>query len=118
MFAEVVLAKASPRLDKIYHYSIPESLQNKIIVGSQVEIPFGAGDRIGYVVGLVEKSDIQNIKPITSLASETPAFNSNGLKLARWMSEYYLCWFISALRAILPPKTRNKNVKRRPAKCS
>jgi primosomal protein N' (replication factor Y) len=112
MFAEVVLSNASPKLDKIFHYSIPTELEGLLVVGSQVEIPFGKSNRIGYVVGFVEKSSVPGIKPICKIVSDTPAFTKNGLELAKWLSEYYLSFFSTSLRAILPPGTRNKHVKR------
>lgn len=116
MYAEVVLAKATPYLDKIFHYQIRDELKDQITIGSQVLIPFGKGERIGYVVGFVETSDVPNIKPITSLISNTPSFTANGLRLARFISEYYLSFFSTALRAILPPGVKNKTVKVRAKK--
>lgn len=110
MYAEVVLQKASPKLDKIYHYSIPEELAEKLVVGSQVEIPFGRAKRIGYVIGFAETSEVPNIKPITKLASEIPSFTANGLQLARFISEYYFSFFSTALRTVMAPGTRNKRV--------
>lgn len=106
MLAEVVLTNITPKLDKIYHYEIPENL--KISVGSQVLIPFGSSKRSGYVVGLVEKSDVPNLKPIEGLLSPNPAFNEQTLKIAKWISEYYCSYFISALRLFLPPSVKNK----------
>ena len=116
MFAEVVLSNASPKLDKIFHYSIPQELESLLVVGSQIEIPFGKANRIGYVVGFVEKSSVPGIKPISKIVSDTPAFTKNGLELAKWLSDYYLSFFSTSLRAILPPGVNKRNVRTRTKK--
>ncbi|MBI5700300.1 primosomal protein N' [Candidatus Saganbacteria bacterium] len=110
MLAEIVLSKTLPKLDKIYHYEIPGTLSSTIKLGHQVQVPFGNSNRIGYVVGFAEKSDFPNLKIITSLVSENPVFTENGLKLAKFISKYYNCFFTTALRAILPPSVKKKEV--------
>jgi len=59
-FAEVILSKVSRHIDKIYHYSIPEKLKNKVSIGSQVLIPFGTRKDIGYVI---QNFDIDPLAP-------------------------------------------------------
>jgi primosomal protein N' (replication factor Y) len=116
MYAEVVLSKATPRLDKIYHYRIPKSLAGKIQVGHQVLIPFGKRKTLGYVVGLLKTSDIPGIKDIEEIISEKTLFGAAALKLAKWISNYYLCFFVSALRTVMPPGTRQREKRKRVAK--
>lgn len=108
MFAQVILSKANPRIDRIYDYSIPEGLKGRIEVGSQVLIPFGNRKDIGYVIGLTEISGIKNLKEIIDVTSPAPLFTKDSVEVAKWMSEYYMSYFISALRAIMPPGTRAK----------
>lgn len=105
MFAEVVLAKVTPGLDKIYHYSIPLELEKKAHVGSQVLLPFGKAKRVGYIVGFVETSDVKGIKDIDSVLSPHPLFSRESVELAKWMSEYYNSFFMTALRTVMPPGT-------------
>lgn len=109
MYAEVILAKASKDLDRIYHYSIPEELKNKTKVGSQVLVPFGRRQDIGYVVGFAEKTDIppQKIKAILK-TSEGQHFDEKGAALARWMADYYCSFFISALKCVMLPGGKPK----------
>ena len=113
MFAEVILSKATPRLDKIYDYSIPQALADKVQIGSQVGIPFGRRTTIGYVVGLKETSEVKGLKDILEVKSDRPLFQKEALELAKWMSEYYDCFFISALRAVMPPGTAQKEKRKR-----
>jgi primosomal protein N' (replication factor Y) len=105
MFAEVILAKVTPGLDKIYHYSIPKELEGKAQVGSQVIVPFGNAKRVGYIVGFVETSDVKGIKDIGEVLSPYPLFTRRSVELARWMAEHYYSFFMTALRVIMPPGT-------------
>ncbi|MCX5725903.1 MAG: primosomal protein N' [Candidatus Saganbacteria bacterium] len=108
MYAEVILSKAIPKLDKIYHYSIPQALIGKIQIGSQVLIPFGNRKDFGYVVGFIDKAEVKKVKDIIDLTSEIPLFNEKSVELAKWLSEYYLSYFITSLRSVMPPGTIRK----------
>ena len=103
MFAEVILSRASRGIDKTYHYRIPESLKKIAQVGSQVLIPFGRRREIGYIVGLLAETEIKKVKEIIKVTSEYPLFTREQVELARWLSEYYCSFFITALRLVMPP---------------
>jgi len=109
MYAHIILSAASQQIDKIFHYNIPENLKDKTAIGSQVSIPFGKGQRIGYIVGFSEKADGGfKIKDILELLSPRPLFNEKQLALAKWIAEYYRSFQITALRLIMPPGTKAK----------
>jgi len=105
MYAEIVLGRVNPGLDKVYHYSIPEELAKTLDIGYQVLVPFGKSSGVGYVVGMVEKSDIKGIKNVAKILSPHPLFTRDSVELAKWMSTYYNSFFITALRAVMPPGT-------------
>lgn len=106
MFAEVILGRVAPELDKIYHYSVPDQLKDDVKIGSQVLIPFGKKAKtVGYVVGFVATSDIKGIKDIEQVLSPYPLFTKELVELAKWISEHYASFFISALRLVMPPAT-------------
>ncbi|MEE8638064.1 MAG: DEAD/DEAH box helicase, partial [Candidatus Margulisiibacteriota bacterium] len=105
MFAEVILSKVSRGTDKIFHYSIPEELGEKLKVGHQILIPFGKRKEIGYVVGFVEKADVKKVKDVLRVTSEQPIFTEKQVELARWMADYYNSFFLTALRLVMPPGT-------------
>lgn len=102
MFAEVLISQPSRDIDRIFHYSIPPSLDVKI--GHEVVIPFGNRELLGYVVGLVEKSDIKGIKDIKGIVGEQTLFGNNQVELAKWIADYYCSFFVTALKLFLPPK--------------
>jgi primosomal protein N' (replication factor Y) len=105
MFAEIILARVTPRLDKVYHYSIPAEIADKLDIGCQVMVPFGRSKCVGYVVGMVEKSEVKGIKDIEKILSPFPLFTRASVELAKWISEYYDSFFITALRLVMPPGT-------------
>ncbi|MBI2174435.1 MAG: hypothetical protein HYU33_04490 [Candidatus Omnitrophica bacterium] len=51
-------------LERSFHYLIPAALENSIQRGMRVLAPFGKRERIGFVVSLVSKSPIQQLKLI------------------------------------------------------
>ena len=82
MYAEVILAKTAPGIDKTYHYSIPKELIDTAQVGSQLLVPFGAAKRVGYIISFVETSNVKGIKDIAQILSPYPLFTKDTLELA------------------------------------
>ena len=111
LYAEVVLPIA---LDRKFHYVIPEPLQDKVVKGSVVIVPFGIRTLTGYCVGLTEKCNIpiHKLKDIKSVIEEIPSINSNILQLTKWIANYYLCSWGEALEATLPVGVRKERKRR------
>ncbi|OGB87541.1 primosomal protein N' [candidate division WOR-1 bacterium RIFCSPLOWO2_02_FULL_46_20] len=103
MYAEIIISRASRNIDKIFHYSIPPEIKNKIQIGHQVVVPFGRRQEIGHVVGFVETSNIKGIRDILRLASDHPLFNEKQAELAKWLADYYCSFLFKALQCVLPP---------------
>lgn len=102
MFAEVILARTSSFLDKIYHYSIPEKLKEQLKIGQPVIVPFGKREELGYVIGFVEKPDVPQVRDILRLAEGSFAFSEKTVAIARWLSNYYFSFLWTALKLFLP----------------
>ncbi|MFA4858321.1 MAG: primosomal protein N' [Candidatus Margulisiibacteriota bacterium] len=100
MFAEIILANPARDFDKPYHYLIPEDLP--IQIGTQVLIPFGKRLEVGYVVGLVEKADVEKVKPIAKVLSAERFFDEETLARARFISMHYGAFLIKALHLFMP----------------
>lgn len=56
MVAKVALAAATYAIDRPYSYSIPAELEDRLVPGMRVMIPFGAGNRRcdGIVLAVAE----------------------------------------------------------------
>lgn len=90
-------------LDKTFDYRIPRELALKLTLGQRVGIPFRKIKKIGYLVGLREKSQYPKLKEISNLYAPELFLNSELLVLSRWLADYCLCSWGEVLATILPP---------------
>ena len=111
MVAEVIINLTAKKLNRTFDYEIPKNLEDIILVGSKVLVPFGNFKKLeeGYVVGIKEKSDYE-IKPIAKLEEN---LNSFQIELARWMAKRYFCNVSDCIKLMLTPGTRTKNKEKR-----
>jgi primosomal protein N' (replication factor Y) (superfamily II helicase) len=106
-FVRVVLDRAIHReLD----YAVPESLSDRIGVGSRVRVPFRDKSALGTVVVALEQSDAKGIRPVQALVGEAPTLSEQLLELARWMSAYYCCPIETVMRSLLPQVIRRAEI--------
>lgn len=58
-YADIIVDISLEALNRVFQYIVPEILESKVRVGSQVMVPFGSGNRIikGFVIGFSEKPD-------------------------------------------------------------
>ncbi len=104
MIAKIVLDKASHTYDKIYSYTIPNSMN--VIAGMRVIVPFGNNkDRIGLVIEVcnTSKGDYKGkLKEIKALADKSPILNDEMLYLLKWLKEFTFCTYFDALKVLIP----------------
>ncbi len=108
-----LVALALP-LRRQFHYSVPPHLAGQLQVGMRVLVPFGPSNRLelGYCVGFADKADVPRVKAIAEVVDEAPLINTQMLKLARWVSDYYLSSLGETLQALLPGGVRRGTVGR------
>lgn len=108
--AQVIVDVPSRETDRPFDYSIPESMQGWIEIGSRVGVPFGHRTVQGFVVSLKEHSDMEStrIKPVAELLDLLPPLPPDLVELADWMSHKYACSMISALQAMIPAALKGK----------
>jgi primosomal protein N' (replication factor Y) len=99
-FAEIALPVA---VHGTFTYAIPDGLRDAVRLGSRVEVPFGAKLTTGFVVGLLDDTSVEKVKPIRSvLDDEEPALTREIIDLCRWGAEYYIAPLGEMLRVALP----------------
>ena len=103
--ASVFLNNTTRKFDKNYHYFIPETLQNEVLPGKRVLVPFGRADRTeeAFVVDVLNDSDYKDLKSISKVIDAAPVLTPNMIKLAGWMKEMYISTFADAAKCMLPP---------------
>ena len=106
-YVRVIIDRAIQReLD----YSVPETLADRIGIGSRVRVPFRDKSALATVLATLEQSDAKGIRPIEALVGEAPAISASLLELAKWMSAYYCCPLETVMRSLLPQVIRRAEV--------
>lgn len=108
-FAGVVVNNDAVKLDRIFTYKIPSELQDKILLGQRVKVPFGMGNKYidGFVMDFyddnyVESENIKRIKVIKCICDEFSLMKSSDIKLIELMRKKYLCTYLEAIKVIIP----------------
>ncbi len=117
-YASIIIDISHENVDRVFQYRIPETMVSEVRIGTQVRVPFGAGNRTrkGYVVDITEKAeyDVTKIKEIAEVVSKSVTAGSQLIELAWWMKEQYGSTMNQALKTVLPVKqkvkSRNKQV--------
>ena len=106
-YVRVIIDRAIQReLD----YSVPETLADRIGIGSRVRVPFRDKSALATVLAVLEHSDAKGIRPIEALVGEAPAISEPLLELAKWMGTYYCCPLETVMRSLLPQVIRRAEV--------
>ena len=117
MYANIIIDISHESVDRVFQYRVPGELAGKIRAGSQVYIPFGAGNktRKGYVVELTEtpEFDEARIKDVAGIVKGSVTAQSQLIWLAWWMKERYGSTMNQALKTVLPVKEKIRPVQKR-----
>ena len=103
-------------IDKAFSYRVPEKLEGAIDIGKRVWVPFGKRRVVGYVVDLLDKVDIDDVRPIESVIDEKPIICGELVSLTKWISDYYVCSWGEAIDAAIPGVLKKGKTSVRPKK--
>src|SRR5437870_13439899 len=102
-------------IDRAIHreldYSVPDTLADRIGIGSRVRVPFRDKSALATVLATLEQSDAKGIRSIEALVGEAPAISASLLELAEWMSAYYCCPLQTVMRSLFPRVSRRAVVR-------
>lgn len=112
MIAKVIVDVPAKQTDRAFDYHIPDHLATVIQPGIRVVVPFGPRKIQGFVVGIHEKSDFDELKEIVEPMDIAPVLNDELLKLGDWLTEHTLSYKISAYQVMLPPALKAKYEKK------
>ncbi len=111
-YAAVRVSVPNQRLDHIFHYIIPEELENSVTEGMRVYVPFGKGNRRieGYVTKITDtvEFDTSKLKCISDIAEEYSVVSAKKLELAAWMQKKYYCTLNACMMCIVPKFSNEK----------
>ena len=106
MIAEIVINRSAKRLNRTFDYGIPKELEELIMIGSTVLVPFGKSSSLeeGYVVGIKENTTYE-VKDIIKIKHN---LTEKQIELAQWMAKRYFCNVSDCIKQMLTPGTKNK----------
>lgn len=108
--AQVLVNITTKSINKAFSYSIPEHL-DCVDAGWRVLVPFGNRKLEGFVIGIIDEEDTGiTVKPILDVLDNDIWFDEHMMNTARWISEYYLCNLVDAMRLFIPGKSGVKSV--------
>jgi primosomal protein N' (replication factor Y) (superfamily II helicase) len=87
---------------RTFTYAVPSALRSGIVPGARVQVPFGTGERIGWVERIDALGAADGVRPLTAVLDAVPSVPANLLRLCRWVADYYLAPLGQVLRTALP----------------
>ncbi|MCP5539290.1 MAG: primosomal protein N' [Akkermansiaceae bacterium] len=119
LVATVLIDGASSK-DLQFDYAVPAEWAGKAKPGMRVRIPLRNRQAIGTITAVREEADHPErpagrggkrtfaLKPIAGVLDEAPLLTAPLLKLAEWISGYYLASRDSTLKAMIPQPVRSE----------
>jgi primosomal protein N' (replication factor Y) (superfamily II helicase) len=103
--AKVILEHYHDKLDHLFDYEIPENMQQTIVPGTRVKVPFGKGNRLleAFVIEIVQQIDKgAALKSVARMMDPFPVLTEKQIEMVYWMKQQYLCRTIEAIRCFVP----------------
>ena len=109
-YANIIVDISMEKLDRTFQYRVPETLEESLVPGMQVEIPFGNGNRTltGYVLEVTDRCeyDPERMKEILRVSDKGIAIEGQMIALAAWMRRTYGSTMNQALKTVLPVRRK------------
>jgi len=113
MTARIGQVAIAANIDQTFDYLIPERLQSQATVGQRVRVSFRHQEAEGFLVGFKEESEYTGkLAEILEPIDPEPVISEQGLKLARWLAEYYVCPLGLVLKALAPASLKRRDAAR------
>lgn len=109
MIAEVVINRTAKKLNRTFDYDIPKELEDFVIIGSKVLVPFGKGGKLeeAFVTRIKDNTEFK-VKEIAKIEN---SLDEKKIELAKWMANRYFCNISDCIKLMLTPGTRGKEKK-------
>ena len=107
MIAEVIIDRNAKKLNKTFDYNIPKELEDFVIVGSSVLVPFGKAKQLeeAYVIGIKKTSEFE----VKDIAKVNHNLTDRQVRLAKWMAKKYFCNVSECIKLMSAPGSKRKN---------
>ena len=102
MFAEIIIDIKNKQVNRLYTYRIPSHLENQIKIGHRVYVSFGNLKRVGFVINIIENTNIKNIKDILDIVDVNNILDKEFIDLAKYISDNNFTYYYLALDQMIP----------------
>ncbi len=86
---------------RTFCYAVPDNMN--LSVGHTVWVPFGPRILQGVVCEATEQPSVDDTREVAEIIAPEPLLFPHQVKLARWVSDYYLAPLFDVMSAMLPP---------------
>ncbi|MGN8645049.1 primosomal protein N' [Gracilibacillus sp. HCP3S3_G5_1] len=100
--AKVIVDVPTNQTNQTYDYLIPAKLEGLVQKGMRVTVPFGPRKVMGFVLEVVDHSDIDKLKSVEEVMDLSPVLTEELLHLGKWISEQTVSFYIQTFQAMLP----------------
>ena len=106
MIAEVIINRTAKKLNRTFDYAIPKELEDFVIIGSKVLVPFGKGGKLeeAFVTRIKDNTEFK-VKEIAKIEN---SLDEKKIELAKWMANRYFCNISDCIKLMLTPGTKRK----------
>ncbi len=116
MYINVLTEIKNKKLDKTFTYKVPFSLENEVVIGKRVLIPFNHLTLEGYIVSFTDEAPL-NPKEILAVLDDEPVLTEEMLILGKFLHEKTLssltsCYDVMLPKALKAKKGTNINIKK------
>lgn len=109
MIVGVLVELSNKNIDKMFEYSVPVELEDKIKVGIRVSVPFGRMTLEGFVLEIKDsKSTEKELRNIIDIVDLDIVLNDELLELGKKMQDKTLATLISCYQVMLPKALKAK----------
>lgn len=111
MYVKVLIETRVKSNDMTFTYHVPSNVEDNLLIGKRVLVPFSNRTVEGFVLGYDAKTNDYEIKDIIKIIDEEPVLNDELINLGIYMSKKYLCPLINCYQSMLPKalKAGSKN---------
>lgn len=109
VYIDLILRNKSRFADMIFTYKVPDNMEEKIMVGHRVSLPFGKSNKPteAFVVRKRDRlgqDDIEpdKIKVIFEILDVEPMLSKENIRLIAWIRNRYMCTYMDALNLFYP----------------
>ena len=90
-------------LDHPFSYRVPEALQDQVLPGTKVKVPFAAADVDAWVLEVAD-ADVAGLKDVRRVVTGLPVLPAPVAAVARRVADHYAGTLADVLRTAVPPR--------------